>query len=51
MLTGVRPELAQMLAMSGIDLASIVTRGTLQSGIAYALGRTDDPSRAGLGRG
>ena len=39
-LTGVRPEVAQLLVGLGADLRSLVTRGTLQSGIAYALGRT-----------
>jgi PAS domain S-box-containing protein len=38
-LTGVRPEVAQTLVGLGIDLSSVITRGTLQSGIAYALGR------------
>lgn len=35
-LTGIRPEVAQTLVGLGVDLGSIVTRGTLQSGIAYA---------------
>ena len=38
-LTGVRPEVAQTLVAMGTDLTGIVTLGTLQSGIAYALGR------------
>jgi rsbT co-antagonist protein RsbR len=38
-LTGIRPEVAQALVGLGIDLSSIVTRSTLQSGIAYAIGR------------
>jgi len=37
-LTGIRPEVAQTLVGLGIDLSGIVTRGSLQSGIAYALG-------------
>jgi rsbT co-antagonist protein RsbR len=37
-LTGIGPELAQTLAGMGIELSGIVTRGTFQSGIAYALG-------------
>jgi PAS domain S-box-containing protein len=36
-LTGLRPEVAQTLVGLGVDLSGIVTRGTLQSGIAYAL--------------
>jgi PAS domain S-box-containing protein len=35
-LTGLRPEVAQTLVGLGIDLGAIVTRSTLQSGIAYA---------------
>ena len=38
-LTGIRPELAQMLVTLNIDLGSLVTRGTLQGGIAYAIQR------------
>jgi anti-anti-sigma regulatory factor len=37
MLTGIRPEVAQILVELGIDLQGIITRSTLQSGIAYAL--------------
>jgi len=36
-ITGIRPEVAQTIVGLGIDLGAIVTRGTLQSGIAYAL--------------
>jgi anti-anti-sigma regulatory factor len=36
-LTGIRPEVAQTLVGLGLDLQAIVTRGTLQSGIAFAL--------------
>ena len=36
-LTGIRAEMAQTLVRLGIDLATIVTRSNLQSGIAYAL--------------
>ncbi|MBX0326121.1 STAS domain-containing protein [Oscillochloris sp. ZM17-4] len=36
-LTGIRPEVAQTLVGLGADLSSIITRGTLQSGIALAL--------------
>jgi rsbT co-antagonist protein RsbR len=38
-LTGIRPEVAQTLVGLGIDLSGLITRGTLQSGIAEALGR------------
>lgn len=38
-LTGIRPEVAQLLVGLGVDLRGIVTRSTLQAGIAYALGR------------
>jgi rsbT co-antagonist protein RsbR len=38
-LTGIRPEVAQTLVGLGAELGDIVTRGTLQSGIAYAMGR------------
>lgn len=37
--TGVRPEVARTLVDLGTDLQGIVTRGTLRSGIAHALGR------------
>lgn len=36
-LTGIRPEIAQTLVGLGIDLQNITTRGTLQTGIAYAM--------------
>jgi rsbT co-antagonist protein RsbR len=35
-LTGIRPEVAQTLVTLGVNLGSIVTRSSLQSGIAYA---------------
>jgi PAS domain S-box-containing protein len=38
-LTGIRPEVAQTLVGLGVDLSGIVTRSTLQSGIAFALSR------------
>jgi rsbT co-antagonist protein RsbR len=38
-LTGIRPEVAQTLVTIGADLGRIVTRGTLQAGIAYAMDR------------
>lgn len=37
-LTGIRPEVAHTLVGLGADLGGIVTRGSLQSGIAYAVG-------------
>jgi PAS domain S-box-containing protein len=37
-LTGIRPEVAQTLVGMGANLSEIVSRATLQSGIAYALG-------------
>nr|WP_276600943.1 MULTISPECIES: PAS domain S-box protein [unclassified Nannocystis] len=36
-LTGIRPSLAQTLVGLGLDLGSIITKGTLQSAIASAL--------------
>ena len=36
-LTGIRPEVASALVELRVDIEGIVTRGTLQSGIAYAL--------------
>lgn len=36
-LTGIRPEVAQTLVGLGADLREIVSRSTLQSGIAYAM--------------
>jgi rsbT co-antagonist protein RsbR len=36
-LTGIRPDVARTLAELSIDLGGIVTQGTLQSGVAYAL--------------
>ncbi len=39
-LTGIRPEVAQTLVHLGVDLSGILTRGTLQDGIAYAFGAT-----------
>jgi anti-anti-sigma factor len=38
-LTGIRPEVAQALVSLGHDLSGVVTRHSLQSGIAYALSR------------
>jgi rsbT co-antagonist protein RsbR len=39
-LTGIRPEVAQTLVGMGVDLQGMITRSTLQSGIAYALERS-----------
>jgi anti-anti-sigma regulatory factor len=36
-LTGIRPEVAQTLVGLGVELTDIVTRGTLQAGIRYAM--------------
>jgi rsbT co-antagonist protein RsbR len=38
-ITGIRPEVAQTLVGIGVNLGSIVTRATLQDGIAYVLRR------------
>ncbi len=38
-LTGIRPEVAGTLVAHDADLRSIVTRGTLKAGIAYAMSR------------
>ncbi|HEY8379459.1 MAG TPA: STAS domain-containing protein [Nannocystis sp.] len=37
--TGVSPQIAQTLVELGVDLTGLVTRGTLQDGVAFALGR------------
>lgn len=50
-ITGIRPEVAQALVGLDIDFGAIVTRGNLQSGIAYALGRTGEARRLGLSEG
>jgi PAS domain S-box-containing protein len=39
MITGIRPDIAQSLVSLGSDLKGIITHGTLQSGIAFAMGR------------
>lgn len=36
-LTGIRPEMSQTLVQLGVDLRTIVTRSTLQAGVAFAL--------------
>jgi len=50
-ITGIRPEVAQTLIGLDVDFGGIVTRGNLQSGIAYALGRTGEARRLGLSEG
>jgi len=37
-LTGIGPSMAQTLVSLGVDLSGIVTRGSLQKGMAYAIG-------------
>lgn len=39
-LTGIRPEVAQTLVGLGVQVLGMETRGSLQSGIAYALARS-----------
>jgi GAF domain-containing protein/anti-anti-sigma regulatory factor len=39
-ITGMRPEVARTLVELSVDLGQLITRGTLQSGIADAIGRT-----------
>jgi DNA-binding response OmpR family regulator/anti-anti-sigma regulatory factor len=41
-ITGIRAELAQTLIALGIDLSAVVTKGTLKSGIDYALRQAGD---------
>lgn len=40
-LTGIRPEVAQTLVGLGVKLTDVVTHNTLQSGIAFAMQRTE----------
>lgn len=42
-LTGISPEVAQTLVQIGADMSALTTRGSLQSGIAYALNRREAP--------
>jgi PAS domain S-box-containing protein len=37
LLTGIGPQVAQTLVHLGVDMSSIITRSSLQSGIAYAI--------------
>ncbi|WP_437676580.1 PAS domain S-box protein [Sorangium sp. So ce131] len=48
-LTGIRPAVAQTLVGLGLDLAGIITKGTLQSAIAFAL-HSDQRSAALLSK-
>ncbi|MGB9722649.1 MAG: GAF domain-containing protein [Chloroflexia bacterium] len=51
-LVGVRSEVAQTLVMLGVDMSAVVSRGTLQSGVEYALGRLGlaiVPQEGGMG--
>ena len=43
-LTGIRPEMARALVEIGTDLSRLVTLGTLQSGVHYALRRCAGPA-------
>jgi GAF domain-containing protein len=43
MLTGIGPSVATTLIELGIDLQTIITRSTLQSAIAYAMGQSSRP--------
>ncbi len=45
-LTGIRAALAQTLTMLNINMDSIVTQGSLQEGITYALGQLGDTAQA-----
>jgi len=49
-LTGVGSEVEHPLIRLNIDLGSVVTRGTLQSGVAYALARFGGPTGPNEGR-
>jgi len=40
-LTGVSPPMAQILVRAGIDVGELRTKGSLRSGLLYALERTD----------
>jgi anti-anti-sigma regulatory factor len=37
MLTGIQPQIAQTLVQLGADMGDIITRSTLQAGVASAL--------------
>lgn len=42
-LVGIRPEVAQTMVGLGIEIDQIITRSTLQSGLAYTLQRSAGP--------
>ena len=44
-LTGIQSVVARRLVELGSDLSAIVTRGTLQTGISYAMGAEGSPAR------
>jgi rsbT co-antagonist protein RsbR len=46
-LTGIRPDVAERLVNLGADLTGIVTCGTLERGVAHALGRRGVDARGG----
>lgn len=50
LLTGIQPQIAQTLVHLGADMSGIVTRSTLQSGIAYALNGKEGVHYNGNGR-
>ena len=41
-LTGIAPEVAETVVALGLDLSGIITKSTVQSGIAFAMSRTRD---------
>jgi predicted ATPase/GAF domain-containing protein/tRNA A-37 threonylcarbamoyl transferase component Bud32 len=51
LLTGIGPRIAQTLISLGVDLTSFVTKGTLQSGMEYALRRVRGGSLSAPARG
>ena len=50
-ITGIRPDVAQTLVTLGIELNTVVTHGSLQKGITYALQRCGGDGRLSPGRG
>jgi anti-anti-sigma regulatory factor len=50
-ITGIRPDVARTLVTLGIELDTVVTRGSLQNGITYALQRCGGDGRLSPGRG
>jgi rsbT co-antagonist protein RsbR len=45
--TGIRPTVAQTMVGLGVDLSRVVTRGNLQAGLSYCIGRMNDLDRTG----